>query len=79
MTERDTAALAAEAAFLLDNRLLAEILDSIVSGAIETMIYATTDEDRRNAGCEVRAARAVRDRLRSMIADARDNRRVTVA
>jgi hypothetical protein len=77
----NTSARAAEAAFLIDNRLLAECLDAIVSDAIEWMIAApvSDDEARRSAACQAKAARAVRERLMSMISDARDDRRVTVA
>ena len=77
----DATARAAEAAFLIDNRLLKECLDAIVSDAIEVMISAPVSDDelRRNAACQAKAARAVRERLYSMISDARDDRRVTVA
>jgi hypothetical protein len=77
----DVSARAAEAAFLLDNRLLAECLDAIVSDAVETMLSAAASDDelRRNAACQAKAARAVRELLMSMISDARDDRRVTVA
>jgi hypothetical protein len=77
----NTTARAAEAAFLIDNRLLAECLDAIVADAIEVMlsVAVSDDEARRNAVCQAKAARAVRERLMSMISDARDDRRVTVA
>ena len=41
----DATARAAEAAFLIDNRLLKECRDAIVSAAIEVMISAPVSDD----------------------------------
>lgn len=58
MTPQERRSLAEQ---LLANPLFAEILDEIERAAVETLIYAHTEEDRVVAQWRVRSARAFRD------------------
>ena len=71
VNSRDRAALAEQ---LLGNPLFKEVFDSIESAAIETCIYAETDEKRAVSAMRVQAIRALRTDCQSMIDSIRERK-----
>lgn len=64
---RDRAEKARQALRLLDEPIFTEALDGVESDAIESMLDAETDEERREHRDTVKAIRSTRAKLRKFV------------
>jgi len=69
LTQEDRVRRANEAAALMDNKYLTEAFEAVEREAIEHMIKAQTDEERRRGADTVKAIRDVRAALHAVITD----------